>query len=135
VKESPAMCVAYRDDGFWPLLWFLFCYRLKRGRLKTFPPPGFVGLVSTSSRVGDAPQFRLSSFRMHRLQRTHVTSHVPLWRLTCEWETPRHHSHQSSYGPRLAYTGSVSAGAGGDGSHPPIQTTSISTPSLPDDSP
>ncbi len=126
-ESAPGICAAYRDDGFWTQLSWVFWHRLMRGRLKTFPPPGFVGQVSTLSRVTDAPLFYLISIRMRRLQRTHVISGAPLWRLTCEWETPRHRSHQLNYGPRLGLRGNVKADDGAVGSTPRIRITSTST--------
>ena len=123
-SAETAICVAYRDDGFLRQLSFLGWSLWMRGRLKEFPPVGFVGQVSTSSRVGDAPLFRLSSIRMRRLQRTHFISGVPLWRLTCEWETPRHQPRPLRSGPSSVFSGNVRADAGAVGSTPRIRTTS-----------
>jgi len=133
VSESEGqICVAYRDDGFWAQCWYACCLLSRGGRLKIFPAPGFVGLASTSFRAADVKLFSLRSIRMRRLQRSHVTAHVPLWRLTCEWETPPPQSPPSRYGLRSVLRGSVSAADGEVGSHPPIQTTSTSTRSSPD---
>lgn len=122
--SATSICVAYRDDGFWRQVLYAAWLILKRGRIGTFPPTGFVGLVSMSSRVTEAPQFRLRSIRMVPLQRLHVTSHVRLWRLTCEWGTPLHPSRPLRSGARSVHTGKYSGADGVADSSRPTRTTS-----------
>ena len=75
---------AYRDGGFWTLLWQICWSAWTNKRGGTFPPRGFVGLDSSSFRVTDLHSCKLKSIR---LRRRHYTHAAPRWRLTLEWET------------------------------------------------
>jgi len=77
---------AFRDDGFWTLVWQICSFALKRGRLKSFPPRAFVGRASLSYPATVHQLSRLSSIRMYR---NRYIPAAPRWRLTCEWETPQ----------------------------------------------
>jgi hypothetical protein len=77
------MRVAYRDDGILTLAWVLAWCVSKRGRYATYPPPGFVGLVSSLSVATDPRPYKLSSIALRRLP---YTPDGPRWRLTLGWE-------------------------------------------------
>jgi len=77
------MIAAYRASGFWPQIWHVCLSLLKRGRLKSFPPRGFVGRGSGSYRGSDLRDFKLASIH---LRPDHSIRGVRLWRLTYEWE-------------------------------------------------
>jgi len=90
------MLVAWRDDGFWTLLWLAGWLLLTGGRRRDLPPPGFVGQVSGSLAVIEPRHFK--RFLM-TLSRTLYTSPAPPWRLTCVWERSRLLSRQLRLGP------------------------------------
>ena len=116
--------VAWRDDGLWPQLWWIFSLIWKRGRIGTFPPRGFVGRASGSFLATDPRLLRLRGTRLHRLQPRPSISRVPLWRLICEWETPRPASPPRPYGVLSELNGNGSGAGGADGS---IRRTGITS--------
>jgi len=104
------MIAAYRDNGYWRQIWHVCSSLLKLGRLRCFPPKGFVGLVSGSSPAIAARLCRLKSIR---LSPSHSTPGARLWRLTYVWEIcppqPRRISGVSS-GPSGKRWGAGGAG-------------------------
>lgn len=118
---------AWRDDGFWTLLSLYVYRRLTGGRMRTFPPDGHVGQVSTSLAVTAPRQLRLSSIRLRRLQRRADTSGARLWRLICEWEMRLPPSLLQPSGQHWVQPGNASAVVGEDGSTPPTGIISTST--------
>jgi len=83
---SAQMLVAYRDDGYSTLCSLICSFPSMGWPNETFPPKGFVGLGSGSSRATD---LRLYSLRLIRLRPNPSTLDALLWRLTCEWEISR----------------------------------------------
>ncbi len=77
------MLVAWRDDGFWTLIWLRCLYHLRHGVIANLPGAGFIGQESKSFRATEATYARLKSTRMHRVR---STPDAPLWRLICSWE-------------------------------------------------
>ena len=120
---------AYRDAGFWTLLWQICWSTLTDGRPGSFPPRGFVGQGSLSSVASDLRYCKLSSIRLRRLHYTHA---APRWRLTFEWETSPPVLRQWRRGRFLLRIGSLWEGAGAGASRHPTTTISISRPSQSD---
>lgn len=83
MSELPMMRLAYRDDGILTLCWLVVSSLWKRGHSATFPPAGFVGLVSSLSAATDPKPYRLSSIALRRIPITHTGQR---WRLTFGWE-------------------------------------------------
>lgn len=96
------MLVAWRDDGFWTLLWLAAWLGLTGGRRRDLPPPGFVGQISGSLAVIEPRHFKRFSMT---LSRTRFTAPAPAWRLTCVWERSRLLSRQILLGPSSAGVG------------------------------
>ncbi len=119
--------VAYRDDGFWTLLWQICWSILKRGRRGSFPPRGFVGAGSTSSVATDLHSSKLKSIHLRRRACTHDAH---LWRLTLGWETYPPPSRQLKYGRFSHPTGRRLAAAGVGASRRRTRTTLTSQRSL-----
>jgi len=90
------MLVAWRDDGFWTLLWLAAWLTLTGGRKRDLPPRGFVGQISGSLAVIEPRHFKRWSTT---LSRTRFTSPAPAWRLTCVWERSRLLSRGLRLGP------------------------------------
>ncbi len=86
---------AYRDGGFWTLLWQAFWSAWTNKRGGSFPPRGFVGLGSSSSQATDLYFCRLKSIRLRRRRYTRA---APRWRLTLEWATSLHPRYRPSGG-------------------------------------
>ena len=84
-ESQVATLAAYRDGGFWTLVWQICSFGWKAGRLQSFPPRGFVGRGSLSSAAIGQRLARLKSIHLHR---NRYTRNAPRWRLICEWETP-----------------------------------------------
>jgi len=82
VNELQMTGVAWRSDGFWTLLWLRIWFYLTSGRRRSFPPPGFVGVASTSLVATDHRSYKLLSTRMRQEA---FTPGARLWRLTCVW--------------------------------------------------
>lgn len=80
------VAVIWRDDGLWPQVWHVCCAILTRGRIKHFPPKGFVGQVYGSFQGTGALRLRVSSLK--KLPHNPAIWPVRLWRLTYELETP-----------------------------------------------
>ncbi len=100
---------SYSDGGFWTQLWRICSSLWTAGRGGSFPPPGNVGLGSSSSVVSDLQGCKLRSIRLRRRADTQ-TAH--LWRLTLEWETYRPRLQRLSSG-RSSAPGGGRWGAGG----------------------
>jgi len=103
------MRAGYRDAGLSRQLWHVCLSILTRGRLKVFPPKGFVGLVSRSSPAIGLGRYRIKSIQLHR---TASTRSVRLWRLTYVWGILLRPGQTGPSGPGLADIGDSSAGAG-----------------------
>jgi len=117
---------AYRDDGFWTLVWQICLFGWKAGRLQSFPPRGFVGRGSLSLA---ATVQRLARLKSIRLYRAHYTPTVPRWRLICEWETPQPALPPRKYGHFWGRSGRPS-GVDGEGIFDPSRTLITSKRSL-----
>ena len=114
--------MAYRDGGFWTLVWHAFSSLWRHGHSATFPPDGFVGLVSSSSAATDPRPRTLTSVALRKV----CTSEGRHWRLTYGWEIPLHRSHPSRSGQLSDEPGRQAPGDdGGETSSPRITTTSI----------
>ncbi len=121
---------AYRDAGFWTLLWQICWSIWSDGRPGSFPPRGFVGLGSLSSVAGD---LRYCKLKWVRLRRRHYTRAAPRWRLTLGWETFPPALRVWRRGRFLPLIGSRSADGGAGASRHPTTTISISRRSPSDD--
>ena len=86
MSASPATGVAWRTDGFWTLLWLWISLRWTSGRLRSWPPRGFVGAASRSFRATGPQRFKLSSIRLHHV---HFTRRAPHWQLISVWRISR----------------------------------------------
>lgn len=104
------MLVAWRDGGFWSLLWLAGWLLLTGGRKNDLPPPGFVGQVCGSLVDIEPRNLRKGSMT---LSRTLSTSPAPQWRLTCVWESSRRPLHPQSSGRSSAVVGVSPPGVGG----------------------
>jgi len=120
--------VAYRDAGFWTLALQICSFAWRRGRLKFFPPKGFVGRVSLSSVVTGRPPYRLESIRLFR---NRYTRNAPRWRLTCEWLIPPPAPPPRKYGRFLERFGRRSADVGGETSDLNLTSTTSKSSQLP----
>jgi len=89
------MLAAYRDGGFWTLVWQICSFGWKAGRLQSFPPRGFVGRGSLSSAATVQRLARLASIRLYR---NRYIPTAPRWRLTCVWEIPQPAQLPRKYG-------------------------------------
>jgi len=98
------MLVAWRDDGFWTLLWLAAWLLLTGGRRNDLPPRGFVGQISGSLAVIGPRHFKRGSMT---LSRTLYMSPAPAWRLTCVWERSRLLSRGLRLGPSSAGVGDL----------------------------
>lgn len=86
-ESTSAMRMAYRDGGFFTLIWLAVSFVLRPGLSATYPPRGFVGLVSSLSLATDPRPYRLSSIALRALPFTLAGQR---WRLTLGWEiSPR----------------------------------------------
>jgi len=116
---------AYRDGGFWTLLWQICSSAWTRKQSGSFPPRGFVGLGSSSSVVSDLAGCKLSSIR---LRRRASTRSAPRWRLTLEWETHQRLLQRLKSGRSSAPSGGGWAEGGAVTSRRPTTTILISSP-------
>ena len=120
--------VAYSDASVWTQIWRVWWLLLTRGRrtkwrgTTQFPPPGFVGQVSTLSAATDPRPYRLRSTQVRHVPSTHG---APLWRLTCVWEISQPAQRPSKSGHGSGLTGKLLEDAGADLSPLLIPTTSI----------
>jgi len=121
------MLVAWRDDGFWTLLWLAGWLLLTGGRRRDLPPPGFVGQISGSLAVIEPRHFK--RFLM-TLSRTLYTSPAPAWRLTCVWERSRLLSRQILLGPSSVDDGDLPPVADGADSLGTRRVSSLTTSTL-----
>lgn len=81
------MRMAYRDDGLLTLAWLVVSSLWRHGHTATYPPPGFVGLVSSLSLATDPRPYKLTSIALRRIPCTPTGQR---WRLTFGWEiSPR----------------------------------------------
>jgi len=118
------MLVAWRDDGFWTLLWLAAWLTLTGGRKRDLPPPGFVGQVFGSLAVIEPRHFKR---RLMTLSRTHFTSPAPRWQLTCVWERSRLLSRGLRLGPSSAGVGDSPRADGGVDSSGTRRVSSLTT--------
>ena len=118
------IALAWCDDGLSRHVWRLCCLILRRGQLKTFPPPGFVGRVSGSFR--GTVRLHVRACSLVRLPLNPSISHARLWRLTYELGTPQPAQRPSPSGGLSDPVGKSREDDGEDVLHLPIQTISIS---------
>lgn len=114
----------WRDDGLWTQLWWICCNVWMRGRMKSFPPAGFVGQAFTSSLDIGSGRWRVRSLK--RLPPRPSISRVRLWRLICGLELPLPPSPRRACGAPSGPGGKRWEGAGEDGSTHRIGITSTS---------
>ena len=112
---SGTILVAWRDDGFWSLLWLRFLFGWMGWRPRHLPPRGFVGRAS-GSLAGTGVQ--LLSARLTRRSLKASTPDAPAWRLTCEWVINQPASRLRNYGRSSARIGNDSEAVGAAGSLP-----------------
>jgi len=117
---------AYREGGFWTLVWQICLFGWKAGRLQSFPPRGFVGRGSLSLAATVQQLARLRSIRLYR---SRYTVNAPRWRLTCEWETPPPALPPPRYGHFWGRSGRPSEDDG-EGIFDPSRTSITSNRSL-----
>jgi hypothetical protein len=110
--------VIWRDDGLWIQLWHVCCAILTRGRVRTFPPKGFVGRTYGSSRDTAGQRLRVRS--LVRLPLNLSIDPARLWRLTYELEGPPPVLLIPRSGPHWVQRGNGSGGGGEEGSIPRI---------------
>jgi len=107
------MLVAWRDDGFWTLLFLAGWLILTGGRKRDLPPPGFAGQISGSLAVIEPRHFKR---RLMTLYRTHSTPPAPAWQLTCVWERSRLLSRGLRLGPSSVGAGALPPAVDGEDS-------------------
>jgi len=103
------MLVAWRDDGFWTLLWRRVLWSLMMWPRGPMPPRGFVGQVSTLS-----PDTELAENRhvLIHLTKSHIIDAVQLWRLTFALTTSQLAIRPYRSGKSSAFSGRSSAASG-----------------------
>jgi len=116
----------WRDDGLWIQLWHVCCSLLTRGRVRTFPPAGFVGRTYGSSRDTGGKRLRVRS--LVRLPLNPSIDPARLWRLTYEWEGPPPVLLIPRSGPRSGGRGNDLEGGGAGGSSRQTGTILTSAP-------
>lgn len=103
------MLVAWRDDGFWTLLWRRILWTFKLWPRGLMPPRGFVGQASSLFQATDLSNSKRKRIRLTRLA---STGDAPRWRLTFVLVTSLHPQRPLASGLSSERFGRTSAGSG-----------------------